>query len=213
MRTRALLACGAAGAALYVVAGLVLAATREGFDMRRHPFSMLSLGHLGWLQVGNFVLSGLLFIAGAVGLRRALRERPGGTSAVGTTMGPLAVAGIGVGLIAGGVFRADPALGFPPGAADGPAAAISWHGNLHAAAFGLGMLSLVTAFVVFARRYAATGERAAAWYSVATAVAFVALGVTGFIVSDFRIVTVAIVLGWGWACFVATQHFSKETSA
>jgi hypothetical protein len=207
MRTRTLLACGAVGAALYVVAGLVLAGTRQGFDMRRHPFSMLSLGHLGWLQIANFVLSGLLFVAGAVGFRRALGDGPG------KIWGPLAFGGIGVGLIAGGVFLADPALGFPPGTADGPAPAISWHGNLHAAAFGIGMLSLVTAFVVFARRYAATGDRAAAWYSVATAVAFVALGVTGFIVSDFRIVTVAIVLGWGWACFVATQHFSKETSA
>jgi hypothetical protein len=207
MRTRTLLASGAAGAALYLVASLMLAATRPGFDMRRHPFSMLSLGHLGWLQVGNFALSGLLFIAGAVGLRRVLRDGPG------RRWGPLAIGGIGVGLVAGGVFRADPALGFPPGAADGPAATISWHGNLHAAAFGLGMLSLMTAFVVFARRFAATGQRAAAWYSFATAVAFVALGVTGFIVSDFRIVTVAIVLGWGWAGFVATQHLLKETSA
>ena len=207
MRTRTLLTAGAVGAALYVLAGLALAATRDGFDLRRHPFSMLSLGHLGWLQIANFVLSGLLFIAGAVGLRRVLREGPGATS------GPLAFGGIGAGLIAGGVFLADPALGFPPGTADGPAATISWHGNLHAAAFGLGMISLVTAFVVFARRYAAIGERASAWYSVATAVAFVALGVTGFIVSDFRIVTVAIVLGWGWACFVAAHQFSKETSA
>jgi hypothetical protein len=206
VRTRALLAAGAAGAALYVVAGLALAVSRPGFDLRRHPFSMLSLGHLGWLQIGNFVLSGLLFIVGAVGLHRVMRDGPG------RTWGPLAFGGIGVGLIAGGVFLADPALGFPPGTADGPAPAISWHGNLHAAAFGLGMLSLVTAFVVFARRYAATGERAAARYSVATAVAFVVFGVSGFIVNDFRIVTVAIVLGWGWACFVAAQQL-KETSA
>ena len=206
MRTRALLAAGATGAALYVLAGLALAVSRPGFDLRRHPFSMLSLGHLGWLQIANFVLSGLLFIAGAFGLRRALRD------GLGRTWGPLAFGGIGVGLIAGGVFLADPALGFPPGTADGPAPAISWHGNLHAAAFGLGMLSLVTAFVVFARRYAAIGDRAAARYSASTAVAFVVFGVTGFIVNDFRIVTVAIVLGWGWACFVAAQQL-KESSA
>jgi hypothetical protein len=40
----------------------------------------------------------------------------------------------------------------------------------------------------------------------------VVFGVTGFIVNDFRIVTVAIVLGWGWACFVAAQQL-KEPSA
>jgi hypothetical protein len=39
--------------------------TRDGFDVRRHALSHLSNGTLGWIQIGNFLLSGALVIAGA----------------------------------------------------------------------------------------------------------------------------------------------------
>ena len=58
---------------------LVQAFTREGFDLRRHPLSLLSLGELGWIQIGNFVVAGLLVVAFAVGLRRVLHPGRGGT--------------------------------------------------------------------------------------------------------------------------------------
>ncbi|MEK8107959.1 DUF998 domain-containing protein [Micromonospora sp. M12] len=53
--------------------------TRDGFDLSRQPLSLLALGDLGWIQTANFVLTGLLGLAGAVGLRRVLRGEPGGT--------------------------------------------------------------------------------------------------------------------------------------
>ena len=77
--TRALLACGVVGAPLFVVASLVQSSTRDGFDLKRHPFSMLSLGEHGWIQITNFVVCGLLFIACGVGMRRALRSGKGRT--------------------------------------------------------------------------------------------------------------------------------------
>ena len=47
--------------------------TRDGFDLRRHPISLLSLGEFGWIQVANFVVCGAAFIGGraATLLRRA----------------------------------------------------------------------------------------------------------------------------------------------
>jgi len=75
--------------------------TRPGFDIRRHAVSQLSLGDLGWVQITNFILSGLLVIACAVGMRRALHEGRAGT------WGPLLVGAYGLGLVAAGVFVAD----------------------------------------------------------------------------------------------------------
>jgi hypothetical protein len=37
---------------------------RDGFDIRRHALSLLTNGDLGWIQILNFVLTGLLVIAG-----------------------------------------------------------------------------------------------------------------------------------------------------
>jgi Protein of unknown function (DUF998) len=94
--TSALLACGVVAGPLYVVVALVQVLTRDGFDLGRHPLSLLSLGDLGWIQIANFVVAGLLSVASAIGMRRALRPGPGGT------WGPLLVGVFGVGLIAGG---------------------------------------------------------------------------------------------------------------
>src|SRR3989441_5108147 len=107
--TRTLLACGAVAGPLYLVVGLAQAFTRPGFDLTRHPLSLLSNGDLGWIQITNFLLSGLLVVAGAVGMRQAL------ASGRGRTWGPLLVGVYGLGLIGAAFFVADPAQGFPPG--------------------------------------------------------------------------------------------------
>jgi hypothetical protein len=62
--TRWLLAGGALAAPLWVGASLAQVATREGFDLTRHPLSALSNGELGWLQITNFVVAGVLLLAG-----------------------------------------------------------------------------------------------------------------------------------------------------
>ncbi|MDQ4038436.1 MAG: DUF998 domain-containing protein [Actinomycetota bacterium] len=194
-----LLACGVLAGPLFLVSSFAQAFTRDGFDLRRHPFSMLSLGELGWIQIATFVVAGLLFLACAVGMRRVLR------SGRGRTWGPILVAVFGLSQIGGGVFVVDPSLGFPVGAAEGPPASISWHGAMHGLAFALGMLSLIAAFVVLARRFFEVGERRWTRYSVATGVLFVVLGGIGAAVGDWRLVAVAILLGWGWASVVAAH--------
>jgi hypothetical membrane protein len=161
--TRALLACGTAAGPLLIVVALAQVLTRQGFDLRRHPISMLSLGDLGWIQVANFELTGLLVLLCAVGVRQALRGSPAGT------WGPLLLGGYGAGLLAAGIFHPDPALGFPPGARAGMPP-LSWHGALHAVAFNVAFLSLIAACFVFARRFFATGQRAFAACCVAAGV-------------------------------------------
>jgi hypothetical protein len=161
---RKLLGCGIIAGPLFVVASLAQAFTRTGFDLGRHPISLLSLGSLGWVQVANFVGSGVLYVAGAVGLRMALR--PGR----GSTWAPRLVALTGVGLIVAGVFTTDAGAGFPPGAPAG-APAMSWHGMLHEVGFALSFVGAIAACGVFARRYVALGRRGWAVAAVATVVA------------------------------------------
>src|SRR5262249_10754122 len=108
--TQSLLYAGIAAGPLYLLTGLVQALTREGFDMGRHALSLLSNGELGWIQIANFLVSGLLVILGAVGVRCVLKGETGGT------WGPLLLVIYGVGLIGAGIFMADPGQGFPPGA-------------------------------------------------------------------------------------------------
>jgi hypothetical protein len=76
--TRTLLACGAVAGPLFIAVGFAAALIRTGFDLGNHPLSLLSVGDLGWIQIANFVVAGLLFIASAAGMRRALRGRRAG---------------------------------------------------------------------------------------------------------------------------------------
>jgi hypothetical membrane protein len=76
--TRTLLACGIAAGPLFMLVALVQAFTRPGFDITRHVASLLSDGGIGWIQITSFVLTGLLTIACAVGMRRALPTGRGG---------------------------------------------------------------------------------------------------------------------------------------
>lgn len=114
--TRRLLACGMAATPLFAVVATAQILTRDGFDLRRHVVSMLSNGHLGWIQIANFTVSGLLFLAGAVGIRRAMRPNQDLSQGFrrGGTWGPRLIGVFAVGLLAAAVFDADPMNGFPP---------------------------------------------------------------------------------------------------
>ncbi|HZC27709.1 MAG TPA: DUF998 domain-containing protein, partial [Actinopolymorphaceae bacterium] len=149
--TKSLLGYGVIAGPFYVVVSLVQALTRDGFDISRHSWSLLSNGSHGWIQVTNFIVTGLMTLAAAVGLGRALRPGPGATWA------PRLVGVYGVALVAAGIFRADPSLGFPEGTPEGMGA-VSWHGFAHLASGAVGFLCLIAACFVLARSY---GRRAA----------------------------------------------------
>ncbi|MGH3460461.1 MAG: DUF998 domain-containing protein [Kribbellaceae bacterium] len=169
--TSRLLACGIAASVLFPAASFVQSLTRDGYDLSRHPVSLLSLGEHGWLQITNFVVTGLLYLACAAGLRRLLGRGPAGT------WGPRLVATIGAGMIAAGVFLTDAGAGFPAGAPDGAPERISWHGILHELGFLAVTVAWTAAAFVFRRRFAALGQRLAARLCVAAVVAvFVVIG-------------------------------------
>lgn len=77
--TRATLACGVFAGPLWIVVGLIQMLIRPGFDLRYDEASLLSNGDLGWIQITNFEVTGLLLIACAVGMRRVLRGGRGRT--------------------------------------------------------------------------------------------------------------------------------------
>jgi hypothetical protein len=148
-----LLASGVAAGPLFLTVSLTQAFTRDGFDLSRHPLSLLSLGDLGWVQIGNFVTTGALNVVCAVGMRRVLQHRRGGT------WGPALLAGFGLGLIMAGVFVTDAGAGFPPGAPLGAPERRSWHGVLHEIGFLVSLASWIGACSVFTRTFIAAGKR------------------------------------------------------
>jgi len=154
--TRSLVTAGAVAGPLFVVVAVVQIVTREGFDLTRHPLSLLSLGDLGWVQITNFIVAGVLMLAFAVGTRRSLGAGPGRRWA------PLLFAVYAAGLIIGGAFTADPALGFPAGAPSGYPTEWTVHGTVHAIAPPLSFLALVAATFVVAKRLSWEGHRTAA---------------------------------------------------
>jgi hypothetical membrane protein len=189
--TRAMLACGLVAGPLFVATAIVEIFTRDGFDLRRHPISLLSVGEHGWIQVTNFILAGVLSIMFSIGIGRVLTDGPG------SRWGPRFCALFGVGLLIGGVFKADPALGFPAGAPAGYPEHITNHAMIHAVAPPLAFLSLIAACLVIARRFAADGLRRAALLTrIVAAVCFVLSVPVGPGFSIRLFVAVALAFAW-----------------
>jgi hypothetical protein len=167
------LAAGALAAPLFTVVALAQAATRDGYDLTRHPISMLSNGDLGWIQIASFLACGVLTLAGVAGARRVLRGGPAAKWA------PILLTCVGAGLLIAGSFRMDPGDGFPVGTPAGVPAAVSWHFVVHNVGGSLSFLSMIALCFVLARRFTADGLRA--W------------AVTG------RVSGVLFAVGLGWA--------------
>ena len=161
--TAQLLTAGILAGPFFIVLSLVQAFTREGFDWVRHPASLLSLGDLGWIQIACFVLTGLLYIAGGIGLGRVLTE------GIGRTWVKRLFVSVGIAMIMGGVFVADPGLGFPPGTPEGVPQEMSGHAAIHGFAPILGFFSLVGAFLVLARRFGSQNRRPWMWTTIVIA--------------------------------------------
>lgn len=136
----------------YILLSLLLAFTRKGFDWVIHPASLLSLGSWGWIQILNFILTGCLLIACGIGIRRIHQ------TGVGTTWLPPLFIIMGIGLIMGGVFPADPVLGFPPGTPEGFPETTSWHASIHGFAPIIASLAHVGILLIFARWFYKNGQ-------------------------------------------------------
>lgn len=195
-----LLSAGAVVAGpLFLGAGIAQGLAREGFGFTRNAISQLALGDLGWVQTVNFVLTGVLLLAGAAGLRRVLRPEPGGT------WGPALIAVFGASFLVAAVFRADPGGGFPVGSPE--AGTLSAHGAGHMAGGGIGYLALSVAFVVLARPLAARGHRG--WATASRIAPVVVL--TGFMASAASVLVFTLGAGLG-LCWLAAVTVRLLTS-
>ena len=204
-----MLLCGLIAGPFYLVVGLIQALTRPGFDLTRHDLSLLANGDLGWIQITNLVLTGVLVAGFAVGLRRAL------SSGRGRTWGPLLLGVYGVGLIGAGFFIADPGFGFPPGT---PADAhiMSWHGLLHFVCGGIGFLGLIAACFVMASRFAAARHRRWAAYSRATGLIFLAafVGIAMGSGQSWSVLGfwIGVVVAWAWIAALALKLLTESAA-
>ncbi|MBP2325250.1 hypothetical protein JOF56_005635 [Kibdelosporangium banguiense] len=197
--TKSLLGYGVLAGPFYVVVSLVQAFTRDGFDLTKHPWSVLANGDVGWIQTTNLILTGLMVIAAAVGIRRLLRGGMGGT------WGPALIGVFGLGMVASGFFPADPVPGFPSDVVGLPTQP-TMAGTLHFVCGGIGFLCFIAACFVIARRFAGRGW---AMYSRITGVVFLlafgglAAG-PGFGILAF---TVGVLAAFTWLATTSVQLY------
>ena len=208
--TRSLLGYGVLVGPFYVVVGLTQALTRDGYQIARHDLSLLANGPLGWIQVTNLILSGLMTVAAAVGMRRSLRVLGGGR---GSVWGPRLVAGYGLGLVGSGIFVADPMNGFPRGTPDGPPLTVTTGGVGHIVCGALGFACLVGACLTVARHYSAGRRTRMAWFSRVTAVLFLAAfaGIAGGSANPAVVLGfwAAVILAWTWLALTSIDLYRR----
>jgi Protein of unknown function (DUF998) len=205
--SKLLLACGAIAGPLFTAVWIVAGATRANYDPLRYAISSLSIGESGWMQVASFIITGLLILAFAIGLRRALQPSD-------SVWGPLLVWLVGIGLIGAGNFVTDPFNGYPPGT---PIISTerTTHGILHDL-FGIPFfLGLPITCFVFARLFSRWGERSWAAYSAFSgfamfAVFFVArlgfrIGLEDLIALFGLFQRIVVTTGLGWISLLAVH--------
>ena len=200
--TRTLLTCGLIVGPLYLLAGIAQGWLKPGFSFARHPLSVLANGDYGWVQTANFVVSGLLVIAAAVGVYRA----------IGRTARPTAVAlgAFGLGVLLAAVFPADPMDGFPPGTPLGPPTTITTTGLLHFVVSALAFIAFGVSALLAARTLARRGEQAASRLSRAAGVVMLAGFFGGFALPSPVVgIWISVVTGWAWLALLS-WHLRRQ---
>ena len=196
------LAGGLVAGPVFLGSTLTQAATRDGFEMRRHAASLLSNGDLGWIQTLTFLLTGIAVTAAARGIGRRLRHTTGGTC-----VGRLLMV-YGVSFLAAAIFPADPTLGFPVGTPEG-VGAITATGAAHIASGMVGFLAVILASGLLARSQLRSGERLRGLLSAVTAALFL-LAIIG-IMSGSGSASAGLTLGF-WAVIACSFAWLATTS-
>lgn len=198
-KTRILLIYGALAGPLFTIAWFIEGLTRPNYDPIRQPISALSLGEFGWTQVANFIITGILTLALAFGLWKALQARGG------ALWGLILIAIAAIGFLGTALFATDPLNGYPPGTPDillPPTVRGSLHVFFASFIFGLPAAGFVLA------RYL-DGQSARTWtiYSKVSAITFITLyliTIAGFLQVDRLVnyagllqrISLTIILTW-----------------
>ena len=199
--TRALLLCGAVAGPLYVTVTLILALTLSGFDLRHHRFTLLTTGDLGWVHQLNMVLVGVLTVLLALGARQILR------TGRGSVWAPRLLGLFGLAYVFGGLLRADPVLGFPPGTTP-EMVHTTLEGVVQNASRSASTAFLIATSVVIAARFAAEGRRRWAWfYGAGIPVVFAALSAVGFAIGINPVAPAFLATPWIWVTALAVHLY------
>ena len=212
-KARTLLICGAMAGPLFTLAWFIEGLTRIQYEPMRHPISSLSLGEFGWTQVANFIVTGVLTLVLAFGLRKGL------PSESGTTWVPILITMVGIGFLGTGFFATDPLSGYPDGTPPMllPPTLI---GALHVF-FAAFIFGLPLACFVMVRFFDDRGERNWALYSKITAVAFIMvyllamagfLQVPGLVNYAGLLQRTSVIIGLAWMTFLPI-HLLNHPSA
>src|SRR4026209_237200 len=167
-RTRLLLICGTLAGPFFTILWFITGLNRANYDPLRHPISSLAIGESGWTQVTNFIITGVLTLALAFGLRSALGSRGG------SKWGMIWMTAIGIGFLGAALFVADAMNGYPPGTSlllMQPTVV----GRLHRLFSALVFFGIPGADFSLGGLFAKNGERTWATYSRGTAIAFIAM--------------------------------------
>jgi hypothetical protein len=196
--TRPLIFCGVLAGPFYLAVGLSQALLRNGFALARHSLSVLANGPGGWVQTANFVFTGLMVLAAAVGFGRVL----GPKSRALTWF----LSGYGVAMIVAAIFPTDPVDGFPPGTPLGNPTSISSSGLVHLIAGALGFTFLAISCFLAARVMWRRNVSSLALFSLLSGIAVV-LGFFGGILLPMGVIGIwfAVVVGWAWLAVMSLR--------
>lgn len=206
LSTRALLACGVLAGPMYVMVTLAEALTRDGFDLRKHRFSWLTAGDLGWIHQLNMAGVGVGTVLLALGVRQVMK--PGR----GSVWGPWLLALTGVAYVVGGLLRADPVIGFPAGTT-AEMVHTTWHGAAQNASRSASTLFLILTSGVIAGWFNAQGQRGWAWfYATGSPVVFALLTATGLAIGGNPAALAFLMTPWIWITALAVHMYRRQRS-
>ena len=207
---------GVAAPIVFTTVYIVDGATRIGYEPLRHQVSLLALGDRGWLMTVNFLVTGVLLLVFAAGVRLWLRDGPG---AVAT---PVAIAVAAVGVLLAGLFPTQPLFGYPPGTPEGMATDVTPASVAHVLGAFMFIFGLIAAALAFAVRSWRGGSLAWAVGSLAVAVlVFVSFGAAGggpsgqlmFPDVSGLLQRIALVAGLGWVLALARLAINGSSRA
>lgn len=201
---RTLLICGMVAGPVYVSATLMQAFSRAGFDIQQHRFTLLTAGDMGWIHQLNMVMVGVLSMLFAVGVSRVLKVGRG------AVWGPRLLILFGAAYLFGGLLKADPVIGLPPGTTAEMLQA-TWQGMVQNTTRGVSTGVLIAASLVIAGWFANTERLDWAWfYGAAFPAVFLALTGVGLLIGGNPVALAFLMSPWLWVTALALHLYLRD---
>lgn len=205
-----LLICGVIAGPLFTLLWIIESFTRADYNPLRHPISSLAIGSLGWTQSTNFIITSILTLAFAIGVRHVLKPRGG------SIWGPLLIGVIAIGFLGAGMFVTDPMNGYPIGTPAVPTPN-STTGLLHNLLSMFVFVGMPATCFVFTRRFFIGHKSGWAIYSLLSGIACVVMfvltskgfqQVEGLMNIAGLLQRITLTIGWIWLTLLAV-YLSK----